>query len=145
MQTPPVQLSDRWLEHWLLEPHLQPPLVQLSARLIEQVVQVPPSLPHALSRPPVQVLPWQQPPEQDEPVHTQLPLEQTWPVAHWALVPQAQVPVAEQLSARVPLHVTQAPPSKPQFETVGVLQVVPEQHPVGHPVLSQTQLPPSQC
>jgi hypothetical protein len=78
-------------------------------------------------------------------LHTQFPPEQTCPAAHWALLPQAQVPVTEQLSASELLQAVQVPPSVPQVERVGVLQVVPEQQPVGQPVLSHTQLLPLQC
>ena len=57
------------------------------------------------------------------------------------MLPQAQWPVDEQLSADVALQVVQDAPPVPQVKTEGELQVVPEQHPDGHEVESQTQLP----
>jgi len=72
MQVPASQRFERE-EHWLLIPHRHLPLVQLSARVIEQVVQVPPSLPQADSSAPLQSLPEQQPPEHDAAVQMQLP------------------------------------------------------------------------
>ncbi len=113
--------------------------------MVLQAVQVPPSLPQAARVVPPQVFPWQQPFEHEVALQTQLPEEQVWPETHWAPVPQPQVPFDSQALARLVLQATQAPPSIPQAETEGVVQVVPEQQPVGQPVLSQTQPLPVQC
>jgi hypothetical protein len=65
------------------------------------------------------------------PSQAQAPLEQRWPAAQAAWVPQAQVPAAEQLSARTVSQPTQLTPLLPQVAKEGGLQVAPEQHPFG--------------
>ena len=49
-----------------------------------------------------------------------------------------------QLSARVALHSTHAPPGLPHCGNAGVTHVLPEQHPDGHDVESQTHVIPRQ-
>jgi hypothetical protein len=58
-----------------------------------------------------------------------------------ATEPQAHDPAPEQPSAVVLLQVAHAPPSAPQVGKAIVEHVVPAQHPVGHEVASQIQLP----
>jgi hypothetical protein len=80
-----------------------------------------------------QVVPWQTSPLTqlgEQLVVTQLPLTQLRAPVQAALVPQAQVPEALQLSACAMLHAVQATPLMPQFVVdFGVWQVVPEQQP----------------
>jgi hypothetical protein len=75
LQSPPTQALERVLEHWLLPPQWHLPALQLSARPALHTVQVPPSLPHAPTVVPPQLLPEQQPPEHELALQTQLPPE----------------------------------------------------------------------
>ena len=74
---------------------------------------------------------------------TQLWLTQACPLTHCAFVPQRQTPV-EQLSANVVMHVKHVAASIPHVGNGDVSQLFPLQHPSGHDVVSQTQLPPEQ-
>ena len=62
---------------------------------------------------------WQMPFEPQQPVghetasHAQAPLRQRRPLAHAALTPQTQAPVAEQASALTGSHATHVPPAMP--------------------------------
>ena len=58
--------------------------------------------------------------------------------------PQEQTPDEEQLSA-VALHPTQATPLIPHDVIEDAMQTFPEQHPEGHEVPSQTQVPTEHC
>jgi hypothetical protein len=71
----------------------------------------------------------------------QLPELQLKLTPHSGLVPHRQSPLGPQLSALVKLQETQAVPPSPQVLNEGVLHVFTEQHPSGHEVPSQTQLP----
>jgi len=75
-------------------------------------------------------------------VHLQLPPEHAWPGAQAPPAPHVQVPAAEQPSAVLP-QLTHAPPLVPHADVVGgVVQVDPEQQPLGHDPESQTHTPP---
>jgi hypothetical protein len=146
MQAPPSQALERVLEHWLPPPQWHRPALQLSARPALHTVQVPPSLPHALTVLPPQLLPEQQPLEQVLALHTQLPPEHCWPATHAAPAPQAQPPSAPHALARAALHIWQLPPSMPQSDSEGASHMwLVSQHPLAQLVLSQTQPPPVQC
>lgn len=127
-------------------PHRHAPVVQLSARLPLQLAQVAPPVPQLVVEVPVeQLLPLQHP-EQLVASQMQLPAEQRCPVEQALLVPQRQVPVAEQLSAVVAEQVVQLLALAPHEASVaGVTQVVPLQHPAAQLVASHTQAPAEQC
>jgi hypothetical protein len=144
--------------------HIAPPphaqllaLEQASARMGSQATHVRPPPPQLDRDGRLQVVPEQQPFGQLVPSHIQAPLEQRWPAAQAAEVPQAQVPAAEQLSARTASQPTQLTPPLPQVAKEGMLQVAPEQQPFGQllelqplqvpllqvwPVGQTSQLPP---
>ena len=128
-------------------PHSQDPAVQLSALWVEQAVQVAPAWPQAVSEGCVQV-----PSEAQQPFgqlvvsHTQAPATQRCPSLQTAPVPQAQVPVLEQLSALTASQVLHAAPSTPQAAVPGTLQVAPVQQPVAQVEEVQLlQTPPLQA
>jgi hypothetical protein len=144
--------------------HIAPPpqaqllaLEQASARMRSQATHARPPPPQLDRDGRLQVVPEQQPFGQLVPSHIQAPLEQRWPAAQAAEVPQAQVPAAEQLSARTASQPTQLTPPLPQVAKEGTLQVAPEQQPFGQllelqplqvpllqvwPVGQTSQLPP---
>jgi len=106
--------------------------------------QLPPPPPHESGVSPArQRPPEQQPSEHDVPSHMQVPPMQRWPFRHEASLPQRQVPVAEQLSARMS-HATQVEPASPHVERDRVLQVLPSQQPLEHELPLHTHWPPSQ-
>jgi len=127
-------------------PHLQPPPVQLSARVELQLVQVPPSAPQLLVEvPDEQVLPLQQP-EQLVLSQTQLPDAQCCPAEQALLVPQRQFPPEEQLFAVMAEQVVQLLALAPHAASVaGVMQVPLLQQPEAQLVTSHTQAPETQC
>jgi len=113
-------------------------------QLPEQLTQAAPPVPQAeLDVPALQVpLLSQQPLKQLVALQTQAPLTHCWPLAQGPPVaPHTHVPFT-QLSARDVLHAMQLPPFVPQAETVGTVQVLPEQQPFGQLVALQTQRPP---
>jgi hypothetical protein len=144
LQEPLVQVDPA--PHCAFVPHMQPPAPQLSASVALQAVQVAPPTPHAASVfPALQVLPLQQP-VQVVGSHTQVPAWQSWPTAHCAVVPHWQLPLAPQLSDRPAGQTRHDCAVVPQLARVGGLtQVVPEQHPPPQLVVSQLQMPPTQC
>lgn len=75
---------------------------------------------------------------------TQVPPLQICPLPHCAFVPQRQTPAA-QLSANVALQPMHSAASVPHVENDDALQKGPAQHPFGHDVVVQTQLPPEQA
>lgn len=87
----------------------------------------------------VQTLPEQQPFGQLVELQTQDPAEQAWPAGQAGPDPQRHWP-PEHVSAVDP-QARQAPPFDPQALTDGVLQVLPEQQPVGQLVGLQAQAP----
>ena len=115
-------------------PWLQPPPAQ--------VWQASPPAPQAASVLPAwQVLPAQQPLGQLVPSQTQAPPRQRCPLAHGAPVPQAQLPAAEQPSARTGSQATQATPALPQASRAGVWHAPAAQQPLAHDAASQAVLP----
>jgi hypothetical protein len=76
-------------------------------------------------------------------VQRQLPDTHCSDTLHAASDPHWQVPCAHVL-VWTASHVTHSPPFLPQAAVDQVLQVPPEQQPLRHEVLSQTQLPPRQ-
>jgi hypothetical protein len=107
-----------------------------------QSSQAMPAVPHAiLIVPGRHVPPWQQPVgqlvtshavvlEQEPETHVSVPM-------HGPQVPHAHEPDAEQLSARVVSHATQAAPPVPHVASARVWQVPPMQQPIGQLVASQ--------
>jgi hypothetical protein len=86
---------------------------------------------------------WQLPPLEQQPLghesrsQMQVPLWQRRPMAHCEENPHRQLPKPLQVSARVGSHVWHVPPSAPQLAAeVGLMQLLPLQHPVGQVVLS---------
>ena len=121
-------------EHWAVEPHVQlPEEEQPSASVLLHPKQVAPAAPQLFAdratHVPV-VPPTQQPFGQPTASQTQLPEEQCWPVEQGEPEPHWQVPLAEQVSARVGLQFTQTVPPVPHVPGDFVLQVVPEQQPL---------------
>ncbi len=87
------------------------------------------------------VLPEQQP-VQDTESQTHPPSAHCCPVLHAGPVPHWQVPLVEQLSAVVTLHVMHAPPLGPHAASDSVVtHTEPEQHPFGHEVALHTHVP----
>jgi hypothetical protein len=105
---------------------------------------VPPPLPHVASDGARQAPAEQQPVGHETPSQVHRPATQCWPTAHDAPVPQAQLPVVEQLSALVASQVTQARPPPPHADGEGGLHVAPAQQPFGQELASQMQLPAEQ-
>lgn len=139
-QTPPAQHP----EGHDVELHpAQAPDVQVWP--VTHIWHAPPPVPHALVEVPAwQEVPAQQPEGHEVASQTQVPETHRWPALHTAPpVPQLQVP-PRQRSAFAP-HAVQALPALPHCAVlVLVTQVVPLQHPVGHEVASQRQMPPAQ-
>jgi hypothetical protein len=111
-------------------PQVHAPFVHASARVGSHGRQAPPPVPHAPVDGVVQVEPAQQPDGHVAGSHTQAPPRQRWPAAQAGPVPQAHRPFAHP-SASFRSHGMQAPPPAPHALADGVVQVVPEQHPVG--------------
>jgi hypothetical protein len=103
-----------------------------------------PPLPQALSaRPLRQVVPSQQP-WQESGSHTQLPPEQRCPSSQAKPPPHWQLPDDEQPSAFSGSQMPQIAPPVPQLDDDEDRHVPAAQHPLGHEVASQRQLPPEQ-
>lgn len=86
-------------------------------------------------------LPSQHPPGHDAPSQMQTPAAQRWPVPHGAPAPHRQVPVGEQVSARLTSQLAHEAPGAAQVEGPRARQVMPSQQPLGQEVASQTQAP----
>jgi len=99
-----------------------------------QALPAAPQVPTARGR---QVLPAQQPSGHDVASHTQAPFRQRWPAVQAAAAPQTHRPVPEQPSAVAGSQGAQALPAVPHFAKVGVMQLVPSQHPLEHEVAAQ--------
>jgi hypothetical protein len=82
-----------------------------------------------------QTLPLQHPPAHELALQTHAPLTHACPIAHCAEDPHLHAPLVHE-SVRDPSHTEQAAPSVPHCDTDGVMQVAPEQHPVGHEPLA---------
>ncbi|MDP3238004.1 MAG: hypothetical protein Q8N26_34755 [Myxococcales bacterium] len=90
-----------------------------------------------------QTLPLQQPDGHEVASHTQAPAAQRCPVAQGMVVPQRQAPDVQRSDA-LPQAAHEAP-EVPHCETVVlVMHELPLQHPDGHEVESQTQVPDAQ-
>jgi hypothetical protein len=118
-------------------PQVQLPVAEQPSPVVPQLVQLPPPVPHAIDEGVVQVLFWQQPVGHEVASQTHLPPEHSCPVAHAVAPPQVQVPLVEQPSAVAPQLVHEAPAVPQVAEDVGVLHVLPEQHPLGQLVALQ--------
>jgi hypothetical protein len=128
------------LPHGAFVPHLQAPPEQRSEFADAQVLHAPPPVPQADVDCGSHTLPLQQPVGHDVALHTQLPPTQACPMAHCWPEPQLQLPPAQE-SARPdaqPMHVAPLPP---HWVVVGIVHVVPAQHPLGHEVALHTQAP----
>lgn len=125
-----LPLTHRWPEpHAGLLPQRQPPLLQVSV-LPAHDRQAPPLVPQAPADVPgMQLLPLQQPVGHELGSQTHEPVEQLWPTAQAAPLPQRQAPAGEQLLANVESQVWQAPPSAPQLVSEGVVQIPFRQQP----------------
>jgi hypothetical protein len=124
------------------------PDVQLSARELLHIEQLPPEAPQAESMvPAAQELPLQHPAQLVE-SQMHVPPEQRCPVAQALFVPHLHTPDELQLSAFMP-HAVHEAPLVPHVAAVGGLTQVPVepplQQPDGHAVESHTQLPDMQC
>ncbi len=126
-------------------PHRQLPEVEhLSAMVGEQTAQVTPLGAQWVIDRAVQVAPLQQPVVHEVASQTHAPATQRCPVEHSALVPQAQVPLAEQPSEVAGAQAVHSEPAEPHVDSVRAVQTFPAQHPVGQEVLVQTQPPAPQ-
>ncbi len=115
--------------------------MQLSARFSSHATQATPEVPQVEREGVRHWPPRQQPLGHDCALHTQLPLTQRWPTAHWALLPHRQAPLVHALE-RFGSHATQATPPTPQRCSSGVgPQVLPEQQPVVHVALQPAHTP----
>lgn len=114
----------------VLPPQVQAPLAEQPSPVVPQLVHVAPLVPQAIADGVVHVVPEQQPLAHEAASQTHLPPAHSCPVPHAALPPQVQVPLAEQPSAFVPQLVHVAP-AVPHAIAVGVVHVLPEQHPLG--------------
>jgi hypothetical protein len=136
LQQPAGQLAALQPVHaWLVQ--LPPP----------HEAQAAPPVPHSLAWSPLLHTPCasQQPFGQLVASQTHAPETQRWPVAQAAPAPQAHAPF-EQRSARAS-HAPHAAPPPPQLAVLcapGATQVFPLQHPEGHELALQTQVPPEQ-
>lgn len=110
MQAPPEHVSD---------------IVESHARHDE------PAVPHDPKAAVVQVWPEQQPVGHDVASHTHCPPRHRCPLPHAAWPPQVQAP-AVQPSATLLSQTVHAAPPVPHATAEGVVQAVPEQHPVEH-------------
>ena len=103
------------------------------------MTQVAPPAPHEARDRVAQMVSWQQPLGQDTPSQVHLPDTQRWPPAQAGPVPQAQVPVVAQASARVGSQAAQADPPTPQLSSERLVQMFPRQQPAGQDAPSQRQ------
>jgi hypothetical protein len=76
------------------------------------------------------VVPAQQPLGQLLPLHTQAPPTQRWPALHAGDPPQRQPPAPHESALLTSQATHTAPPEPHDCSVGGVLQVVPEQHPL---------------
>jgi hypothetical protein len=88
-----------------------------------------------------QLVPSQQPVEQEVAAHPHMPFWQRRPGPQAGPVPQLHVPVAEQPSAATGSHPTHTAPPTPQVASDGGLHVAPEQQPSRQVALQPLQRP----
>jgi hypothetical protein len=140
-QTPPRQ---RWpVAHRVPPPQAQVPVAEQPSATSPQSVHAPPARPQLAATCAMQEPAWQQLVGQLIGSHSQAPLTQRCPPGHGRFDPHWQAPAAEQASPDIPQSV-HVPPSGPQAESVGAVQTLPSQQPVGQVLESQTQAPPRQ-
>ena len=109
-----------------------------------QMAQAAPPVPQApLLFPGWQVLPWQQPAGHEVASHPQIPFRQCCPGMHAGPPSQRHMPPTHE-SASMPQS-TQARPPVPHADTLGDVQVVPAQQPLGHEIGSHMHAPLTQC
>lgn len=132
-------LTHRWpLAQAAPAPHEHAPVdEQPSATAGSQVMHAAPAEPQRASERDTQVAPSQHPPGHEAALQTHLPPTQRCAVLQAGAEPQEQVPVAEQLSARVASHPMQTVPPLPQLVSDGGLQTAPAQQPLGQLVALQ--------
>jgi hypothetical protein len=116
MQRPPTQ---RWPPAQALPaPQEQTPAaLQPSALVTSHATQAPPLTPQVPSAVMLQVVPAQQPFEQEVASHTQAPAWQRCPLWQAASLPQRQAPASEQVSAVVGSQLTHIAAAVPHAET----------------------------
>ena len=102
-----------------------------------QATQLAPMAPQVASACALHLPAPQQPVGQEFVSQTHAPTAQRWPAPQTAPLPQAQAPLAEQLSAFVVSQAVQVAPPLPQVEVPGMLQVAPEQQPLAQLVALQ--------
>ena len=124
-------------------PHLQAPLVQLSA-VMPQATQARPEVPQLPRAGWVQLLPAQQPCGHEVESQTQAPLTQCWPMTQAEPVPHAQAPLRQE-SALPAAQAEQLPPIGPQALVETLVQTLPAQQPVVQEFALQTQAPLTHC
>jgi hypothetical protein len=84
----------------------------------------------------------EQQPWHDSESQMQAPETQRSPAPQFAIVPQTQAWLTHESPPRLAQTAHCAPPVPQAFASVPATQVLPEQHPAGQLVASQTQLPP---
>jgi len=107
-------------------------------------MQLAPPVPQVASARTLQVAPVQQPVGHDVTSQIHEPPEQRWLAPQVGLLPHAQLPLVEQLSALVSSQALQLAPFVPHVASARAWQVVPVQQPVAHEVASQTHALPEQ-
>jgi len=139
-QAPPTQ---RWpAVQAAPAPHTHTPLaVQVSDVTGSHGLQTLPAVPHFAKLGVAQLLPSQQPVEQETAPQPQTPFWQRRPAPQAGPVPQVQVPVGEQPSAAAGSQPTHTAPPTPQVASDGGLQVAPEQQPSRQVALHPLQRP----
>jgi hypothetical protein len=123
-------------------PQAQTPVgVQLSAVTGLQGKHTLPAVPHLVNDGVAQLLPSQQPVEQEIASHPHTPFWQRRPGPQAGPAPQLQVPVDEHPSAESGSQPTHTAPPTPQVASDGALQVAPEQQPSAQVALQPLQRP----
>lgn len=139
-QAPSEQICPATQGAW--PPQVQAPDAEHPSPEVPHEAQLAPPVPHAVDDGEVQILPWQHPSGQDEALHTHAPPTQACPAPHAPVDPHEHLPPTQPLVV-AELQVLQADPPLPHSDSDGdVTHVVPSQHPPGHEVALQTQVPP---
>jgi hypothetical protein len=142
-QLPPAHRAWTGAHASLVDPHTQPPPLQVSAKEVLHAAQVVPAGPQLLVEGDMQVLPAQQP-AQPTASQVQVPPTQCCPGEQGAPAPQRHIPEAQR-SVRTESHAVQAPPPLPHADCCPTMQLAPAQHPFAQEDALQTQVPPEQA